>query len=161
MSSLTTLNVDAVLPRDIRNDVMDWLEANKSIDMINSDEFDRLIPKELSKYERAHILNASGFEDGDDYYHFEELLNGDFRLLFRLTNKNKDQDLENLVRFLISFIRIKDSKAYIYYDSNFMGYEINLRKTLEEKEEGILNRYSVIRDGDEFLELLEEPIILK
>ena len=134
MSTLTTLNIDALLKKDIDGKVLEWLLVNKDKELINdSDVFDKLIPHELLKYSGAHILNVCGFEDDDDYYSFVELINGDYRLTVRLTSKDKDYGLEALLKFLIPFMNIQFSKAYIYNDYTDCGYGINLKKTLEEE----------------------------
>ncbi len=148
MSSLTTINIDAIIKKDVRTDILKWLEGNNDIILVNTKEFDDYIPKELESFNRAHILNAKGFEDDDDYYFFKELMNQDYRLTFRLTSKNKDNDLEELLKFLIPYMNIQFSRAYIYCDNNYIGYKINLKKSIKEKEIGILNFTKIIIDEE-------------
>jgi len=133
MSNLTVLYLDILIKPHLPNNVTEWLEINNQTreDSLDEEFFLNHVPDELAEYESVHCLNSEVIESIEDYYSFNELALNNYRLTLRITGKNKDCGLEELVKFLIPFMEVEKSTVYMYYEGQQMLYDVNLEKSEE------------------------------
>jgi len=121
MSCCTDLFINVRLNLDTDIKILNWLSANNDRDYINSEKYISLVPKIISETaSRCNVLNR---DYADFKYEFSES-DGYYRLCLRTRHKNKDEDFERLINYLIPYINKNESIGYIYSDCSRILHKI-------------------------------------
>jgi len=133
MSICVTVNLDVKLS-GLPDRLVEWFKLLSTVKNdydYDNPEFNRLIPKELLDADRMLNLNTNYWEDDVSFYEFEEF-DSYYRLRLIKDQKNKDEDAEKFINFLIPYVidyENNESIITISYDSNMVSYLVDIDKT--------------------------------
>lgn len=133
MSTITTVNLRIKFKENLPDEIGAWLNANNFEDILDSDRYELVVPKYiLENADRCSYLNRWR-EDECDYEY-----NPDTKLLTLYgEHKNKDEDWEKFVNYILPFIDTEQSLGFI---SN--GYDSAVYKIMftESEDPSIINK---------------------
>jgi len=133
MSICVTVNLDVKLT-GLPDNVVEWfnfLSTIKNSSDYDKPEFNRLTPKELLDADRMLNLNTNYWKDDISFYKFKEI-EGGYRLRLIKEQKNRNEDAEKFINFLIPYIvnyENNESIIIINYDSDMVNYLVDIDKT--------------------------------
>lgn len=112
MSTITTVNLEIVFKKETPTEIRTWLNSNNFLDVIQSDNYKDLIPTYiLENADRCAILYTP--PDKDYEYSYDKQLR---KLIMIKEHKNKDNDWEKFINYIMPYIDKEQSLGFISND---------------------------------------------